>query len=433
MNVSSGQACDVAVIGGGIAGSAAAYYLARKGLSVVLLEKGEIAGEQSGRNWGFVRQQGRDPRELPPMMACNRLWQTLPATLEADIEWRRGGVLYLAEDEAEMSDYEGWLEHARAHDLDSRLLSGREAAALLPGMSRAWAGGLYTPSDGQADPAKTTRAFAAAAARLGAEVRSGCVVEAVETAGGAVTGLRTEAGEVKARAVLVAAGVWTNALLRGLGLDLPQLRVRATVLRTKPAPEKTALSVWSPGLGFRQRRDGSFNVAAGGLVDHDIGLDSLRYAWIFRQGFRQNRRHLRLRLGRPLFEDVAALFDRRAALRRRLTRHRALDPAPDPAKMRKGLAAFHALFPALADLEVDYGWAGVIEATPDAIPVLDALPGLSGLFVATGFSGHGFGFGPIAGRLMAELIAGEAPSFDLAAFRFARFAEGRALAPESAL
>ena len=101
--------------------------------------------------------------------------------------------------------------------------------------------------------------------------------------------------------------------------------------------------------------------------------------------------------------------------------------------MQKGLRAFRALFPDLAGLEVDYGWAGVIEATPDAIPVLDALPGLAGLFVATGFSGHGFGIGPIAGRLMAELIAGDEPSLDLAAFRFARFAEGRPLAPESGM
>jgi glycine/D-amino acid oxidase-like deaminating enzyme len=431
--LTSRQSYDVAVIGGGIAGCAAAYYLAARGLGVVLLEKGEIAGEQSGRNWGFVRQQGRDPRELPLMMACSRLWQELPAALESDIEWRQGGVLYLAEGEAEMADYEGWLDHARAHGIDSRLLSGREAAELLPGMARAWAGGLYTPGDGQADPVKTTQAFASAAARRGAEIRTGCIVEAIETGGGAVTGLRTEAGEVKAKAILVAAGVWSNPLLRGLGLDLPQLRVRATVLRTRRAPDKTALGVWSPGLGFRQRRDGSFNVAAGGLVDHDIGLDSLRYAWAFRQGFRQHRRQFRLHLGRPLVEDVAALFDSRAALARRLAKHRVLAPAPDPAKMRKGIGAFRALFPEFADLEVDYGWAGVIEATPDAIPVLDALPGLSGLFVATGFSGHGFGFGPIAGRLMAELIAGDEPSFDLAAFRFARFAENGPLAPESAI
>jgi glycine/D-amino acid oxidase-like deaminating enzyme len=140
-----------------------------------------------------------------------------------------------------------------------------------------------------------------------------------------------------------------------------------------------------------------------------------------------------MHLGRPLVEDIAALFDRRAALKRRLAKHRVLAPAPDPTKMQKGLAAFRALFPEFADLKVDYGWAGVIEATPDAIPVLDALPGLAGLFVATGFSGHGFGIGPIAGRLMAELIAGDEPALDLGAFRFARFGEGHPLAPESAI
>ncbi len=129
---------DVAIIGGGIAGCASAYNLAKRGLSVVLFEKGEIAGEQSGRNLGFARQQGRDPREIPLMMACNRLWQGLEAELEADVEWRRGGVLYLAKDAAETAGYEAWLEQARGYQLDSRLLSSREAAELLPGMAQDW-------------------------------------------------------------------------------------------------------------------------------------------------------------------------------------------------------------------------------------------------------------------------------------------------------
>ena len=238
------QSTDVAIIGGGIAGCASAYYLAKKGLAVTLLEKGEIAGEQSGRNWGFVRQQLRDPLEIPLMIACARLWQGLEAELEADIEWRQGGILHLADTDVEMAKYEAWLEHARAYQLDSRKVSGAEAAALLPGMAHSWIGGIYTPSDGQADPVKTTSAFAKAAQRRGAEIRTGCIVEAIETAGGAVTGLRTEAGEIEAGTVLVAAGAWSARLLRTLGVDLPQLRVRSTVLRTRRAPAKTALGVW---------------------------------------------------------------------------------------------------------------------------------------------------------------------------------------------
>ena len=119
---------DVAIVGGGIAGCASAYYLAKKGLSVVLFEKGRIAGEQSGRNWGFVRQQVRDPLEIPLMIACIRLWRGLEAELEADIEWRQGGILHLADTDVEMAKYEAWLEHARAYQLDSRKVSGAEAA-----------------------------------------------------------------------------------------------------------------------------------------------------------------------------------------------------------------------------------------------------------------------------------------------------------------
>ena len=425
------QSYDVAVIGGGIAGCASAFYLARRGLSVVLLEKGEIAGEQSGRNWGFVRQQGRDPLEIPLMIECNRMWRGLEAELEADIEWRLGGILYLASDDAKMAQYEAWLEHARPYQLDSRLVSGREAAELLPGMARAWPGGLHTPSDGHADPVKTTTAFAKAAARHGAEIRTACIVEAVETAGGAVTGLRTEAGEIKTKTVLVAAGAWTGPLLRTLGIALPQLRVRSTVLRTTPVPEKTGLGVWSPDFGFRQRRDGSFNIGGGNRVDHDIEIDTLRHFRAFWPTLRAMSRKPDLHLGRPFLGDLGSLFDGAGALRRRMRAHRVLDPAPAPEKVRHCHNAFRDLFPEFRDIGIDISWAGVIEVTPDELPVFGETPGLEGLVVATGFSGHGFGIGPVSGRLMAELISEGKTSLDLSGFRFTRFSEPRAAAIHS--
>ena len=88
--------CDVVVVGGGIVGCATAYYLARRGVRVILLERGEVAGEQSGRNWGFVRQQGRDPAEVPLMVAANRTWRGLEQELDADLEWIQGGNLALS-------------------------------------------------------------------------------------------------------------------------------------------------------------------------------------------------------------------------------------------------------------------------------------------------------------------------------------------------
>ncbi len=419
---------EVAIVGGGIAGCASAYYLAKRGLSVVLFEKGRIAGEQSGRNWGFVRQQGRDPAEIPLMMACIRMWRELEAELQADIEWRQGGVLYLTEDGAGMAKYEAWLDQVQPYQLDSRKVTGAQAAELLPGMARQWAGGLHTPSDGQADPVKTTAAFAKAAERLGATIHSGSVVDRIETAGGKVIGLRGELGEVRAKTVLLAAGVWSARLLRKLGIDLPQLRVRSTVLRTTAVPEKTGLGVWCPEFGLRQCRDGSFKVGGGARVDHQIGIDSFRHLMAFRRAVKDSKANVSLGLGRHFFDDLRVHLDANH-LGRQLRRDRVLDPAPNQGTVGRCLRAFRATFPEFRDIEMVTAWAGIIDVMPDELPVLGPLsgplPGIEGLLVATGFSGHGFGIGPIAGRLMAEVIADGKASLDIEAFRFSRFAEPR--------
>ena len=114
------------VVGGGVVGAASAYFLAKRGVSVVLLERGAIGGEQSSRNWGFVRQQGRHPLELPLAMESNRIWQNLEGELQADLEWTVGGNLALAGDSAQLGRYEQWLGVAHAHGLETRLLTAEE-------------------------------------------------------------------------------------------------------------------------------------------------------------------------------------------------------------------------------------------------------------------------------------------------------------------
>jgi len=328
-----------------------------------------------------------------------------------------------------MARFEAWLPVAREFGLQTRLLRARDLGTVVPGLAGDWVGGMHTPGDGHADPEKTTDAFARAAVAYGASLHLECAVQSVSTRAGAVSGVVTEHGEIRAPTVVCAAGAWSARLARTLGLDLPQRWVRGTVARTTPAPAVSACAVWAPGVAFRQRRDGSFTIAAGGALDHDVTLDSLRQLRFFLPNFWKNKALFRFHVGRPLLASLAAALPGSAARRRPLVWDRGLEPPPNPAKVRRSLAELQRLLPSLPPLGIARRWAGYIDAAPDLVPVLGKVPGLSGFVLATGFSGHGFAMGPVAGRLVSEVILDGKPSLDLSAFRFSRFAEGVIGAP----
>ncbi len=424
---------DVVVVGAGIVGASAAYYLARRGVRVVVVERGSVAGEQSRKNWGFIRQQGRDPLEVPLVMEANRIWRGLEHELGADIEWTQGGNLALAVDEHRMALLERWLPIARQFGLDSRLLRGRELQSVIPGLGVDWAGGMYTPGDGHADPAKATDALTRGAATHGAVVHLDCAVQGVTTHDGAVSGVVTERGEIRTPWVVCAAGAWSSRLARRLGLTLPQRWVRGTVARTTPAPPVTPCAVWGPGVAFRQRRDGSFNIAAGGALDHDVTLESLHQLRFFLPNFWKNKAMFRFHVGRPLVRSLLAAMPGSAARRAPLVWDRGIDPVPNETKVQRGLAELQRVLPSLPRLGIAERWAGYIDATPDLIPVLGPVASPRGFVFATGFSGHGFAMGPIAGRLVSELIADGKTSLDITGFRFSRFAEGAMGKPRNVL
>ncbi len=414
---------DVVVIGGGIVGCAAAYYLAKRGVRPVLFEKGRIAGEQSSRNWGFVRQQGRDPAEIPLMMACNRIWQGLEREIEADLDWTQEGNLVAAETKERLGEFEEWLEIARLHQLDSRIVTRTEMERLIPGIRTNAVGALYTPSDGHAEPEKAAPAIARAAERLGAVMHTNCAVLGIERSGGAVSGVATEKGAVRAPSVVCASGAWTSRLLRTIGVKLPQLWMKGTVARTAPVSRTVSkMGVWS-GVAFRQRRDGSLNIAAGTTADHDIMLDSFLQMPAFLSTFRKHRDFLKLHFNASFAEHLMGRFSK-AAFERELLRFRTLDPPPNPRLVSDAIGKLRQVFPDLGALSIEKTWAGYMDFTPDLIPVIDRLEQPQGLVIATGLSGHGFGMGPIVGKLVSELVLDGKPSLDLHALRFARFSDG---------
>jgi glycine/D-amino acid oxidase-like deaminating enzyme len=410
---------EVVVIGGGVAGVSCAWFLAKAGVPVVLCEKGRVAGEQSSRNWGWIRKQGRDPRELPASILALRLWEEIAAEIGEDIGWHKRGVTYLGETPDDLSHFETWLSHAREQQLDSRLLSAAETDDLLGQTGRRFKGALFTPSDARAVPA-----LARAAERAGATILEGCAVRSLDTEAGRVRHVLTERGPIACRVVVLAAGAWCSLFLRHLGVELPQLKVKASVQRTAPAPLITQSAVGATRAAFRRRQDGGYTIARSGASTFDVTPAALRHFRAFLPALRASWGDIRLRVGRPFVEELTTSVHWPVDRPGPFERHRVLDPTPDHALLDRVLRDAAELFPQLRGARSVERWAGMIEVTPDEIPVLGPVGGFEGLFLATGFSGHGFGLGPAAGYVMAQLTQGEAPVVDLRPFRLARFEEG---------
>src|SRR6266699_2365262 len=294
---------DVVIIGGGIIGTSAALFLAQQGVSTVLCEKGHIAGEQSSRNWGWCRKMGGDPREIPLIVESLRLWQGMNMLVEAETGFRQPGIMYLAETQAELGQFEAWLEHAHQYQLDTRIITDAEVRELMPGLTGSWAGALYTASDGKAEPQMAAPAVATAARRRGAAIRTGCAVRGIETAGGHVSAVVTEKGRIACGSAVLAGGAWSRLFCGNLGIELPQLKVLGSVMRTEKLDGGPEISASGDLFGYRKRTDGGYTVATLGVRTIDIVPDSFRLLPEYLPSVRLHWKKLRFRVGRRFAEE----------------------------------------------------------------------------------------------------------------------------------
>ncbi len=368
---------DILIIGGGISGVAAAWELAQEGHSVTVLEARELAAMASGWTLGGVRQSGRHPAELPLAQAAVGIWGELGDALGTDPGYRRGGNLRLARNEAEARVIRRLVDEQGDAGLELHFLDGTKAVReVAPALSENIVAASFCPSDGHAEPHAAVMAFAGAARRLGAEIREGKRVVELIRAGDRVTGARTGAGIIHAGRVVVAAGVHSPELLAPLGLELPlELRLVA-VLQTVPLPPllDQVIGVANADCAGKQEAGGRLRVTTG------IG------PWHGRlDGWQAEDLH-------PGAADVAILIGRIAAV-----------------------------LPAFREARVARLWGGLIDMTPDGLPVLDAPAEAPGLVIAAGFSGHGFCLGPVTGQIIADLALGRASRHPIAPFPHGRF------------
>ena len=368
---------DVLVIGGGITGLATALALAASGAATTLIEARRLGAMASTWTLGGVRQSGRDPAELPLAIAAVAHWATLHEELGGPTGYRRHGNLRLARSEAEAEAIRGMVAAQRALGLDLRYLPDRAAVrSVAPAIGDAVLAASFCPDDGHADPDATIAALAQAARRRGVRVLEGTPALGLLADGGRVNGARTPDGLLQADRVVVANGLGAPALLAGVGLPLPMAAKRVCVYRTVPVEPCFAqvFGVANADCAGRQENDGAFRITTG-IGDWPGSGDGWTEQSL-----------------RPSLSDIRGLIERSAPL-----------------------------LPVLADCGLDRVWGGLIDLTPDALPVLDAPASHPGLVIGAGFSGHGFGIGPVSGEILADLALGRASRFELGPFRLDRF------------
>lgn len=366
---------DVVIIGSGIIGNATAYYLANKGLSVIVLEKSSNIGDGgSSRNGGGVRQSGRHPKELPlAIYGAQNLWPNLSEELGVDVEYYQEGNLRLGKTQAHLTVLEDIVEKGKTGGLELRMVTGEEARKICPHLSDEVIGASWCPTDGHANPMLTTLAYYRKARQLGVRFITGEEVVSIKKVCGKAREVITANNIYEGETIILAAGFSSRKIAATVGIDVPMMELVMEVLVTEEQPEMFYQMLGTAAADFygHQSTHGSF--VFGGSSGHEA----------YNRG-----------------EDITATTSMTAPC------------------ICRGIMKY---FPQLAEAKIVRTWAGSIDDCVDHIPVISHVEEVPGLILACGFSGHGFGIAPTVGMLLAQMVAGEETTLDVSGFRYDRF------------
>lgn len=369
------KTAEVIIIGSGVIGCAAAYYLAKKGVSVLVLDKDESIGNGgSSRNGGGVRQSGRDPRELPlAMYAVEHIWPTLSEELGIDVEYHKEGNLRLGKTEKHLQILQGLTNRAVDCGLDVRMIDGKEVREINPYLSEEVIGASWCATDGHANPLLTTLGFYKNARALGVHFITGEEVVAIQKVKGKARRVITKKNVYEGEKIILAAGYESRAIAQTVGIDIPMQNVLIEALVTEAEPKMFGQMLGTADADFygHQTDHGSF-VFGGASGLEEVNKDN----------------------GKMITSSITA-----------------------PCICR-GIMKY---IPKLADAKIVRTWAGYEDVCYDKIPVISPVKEVPGLILACAFTGHGFGIAPVVGQLLSQMATEEETMLNMHEFRYDRF------------
>lgn len=373
------KTAEVIIIGGGINGCAAAYYLAKKGVTdVMVLEATKSIGHGgSSRNGGGVRQSGRDVRELPyAMYGIQHLWPTLSEELGVDVEYTQKGNLRLGKTEEHLKKLQTLASNAQAVGLDVRMVDAKEVKEICPYLSDEVIGASWCPTDGHANPLTTTLGFYKRALEMGVRFMTDAPVKELRKVKGKVRKVILQDGtELEGETIILAAGYESRYIARTIGVDVPMTRLIDECLVTEMQPHMFDIMLGTAGADFygHQAKHGSF------VFGSDSGL-----------------------------EDTTEMRDPSDVVTNSMT-------------LSASCRAIMGYIPALKDAKVVRSWCGWLDMAYDGVPFISPVEEAPGLILACGFTGHGFGTGPAVGLMLAQMVVGEETVVDISPLRYDRF------------
>ena len=382
LSAQSSNDTDILIIGGGIAGSSTAFNLAEQGRDVILLERGEIASEASGQNMGGLGGSGwgNNPNLLSYLTAGSvEIFKQIQIDMSYDIEFRLSGTLTAIHTEEQYEYYQDDVAFQRNNGYEIELLSTREARAIEPEANGELPGYMYRPQRGQADPVKTTRAFAHAAQVAGATINTGQNVVSITPMSAGGYSIQTESSEFRCQTLVLATGAWCGPIGKMLGIEIPIIPIRGQMWATDSLPSR---------------------------VLHTIGSTISSYAWTKSNGsddvtppnltHKNGRRLTRHLYGRQRKNGEIIFGGDRESL--------GYNTTPDPAGIELNHGHAAEVIPLVASLPIARTWAGLMPFSLDGSPIIGKIPIRDNLFIVSGLASSGFGRGPMAGKLAADYI-----------------------------